>query len=149
MNMRLIRILKVTEGIFLLCGLAVFAACYEDPNPDAEAQLRQALTYPTWRMLNVYRDDVNVNSEYENFTLKFMRTSYNTTHGGTSWPAMGTWKFVENSANTVAREDGIEVTFDLTNSNKQLNLVFTIPENRHGGRSKSLRGNYRFELVWQ
>lgn len=80
------------------------------------------------------------------FTLTFGATNYTTQQGGVVWPATGTWKFTNDTAKALTREDGIEVAI-LSISENNLDISFSWNKTTFGpGRSASIPGTYRYKL---
>ena len=77
-----------------------------------------------WTMAAVKVDDV-VLDLYKGLTVSFTEDGkYSSANGGKIWPASGTWKFKNDEAKAMIREDGLEITIDAI-TDKAMTISFT------------------------
>jgi hypothetical protein len=121
-----------------------------DPAPAAANADQQAvkakLTSGTWRMQNVTVDGIDQTSVFNGFTIKFTESGFTTTDGGAAWPVSGSWSFSSADATVFKRDDGLEVTVDVTDTTLTLTLTWT-KTTLSGGRTTSLKGKNVFSFV--
>lgn len=125
--------------LLLLVSVAVFnSSCDNDDDPgktEEELQLDK-LKAATWQLISA-NDGTDRTSEYPGMTLTYSGSfsnggTYAYSSSATSWPSASpwkkddSWKFVAGSVNSklIRLSDDTEMTYTLTNSDKQLTLTF-------------------------
>lgn len=125
-----------------------------DPTPQqTEAKKNQEILTSAgssgsggWKAQSVLVDGVDDTSIYSNLKLSFSDTEFASTNGGSVWPTSGTWKFTDDSGQTIERGDGLLIGVDEITSNS-LTLSLTWTETTLGpGRIKSTSGKHVFKL---
>lgn len=124
-----------------------------DPAPQqTEAQKNQKILTSAgssgsgWKTQSVLVDGVDDTSIYSELKLSFSDTEFTATNGGIVWPASGTWKFTDDSGQTIERGDGLIIGVDEIASNS-LTLSLTWTETTLGpGRVNSTSGKHVFKL---
>jgi hypothetical protein len=129
---------------------AIGVCCKSDePNVgDLQNQMTSKLS-TTWKVSDVMRDGVDITTDYSGFTLTLGAGTYSTLNGGLSWPKNGTWSYDGDSLEKITRDGNLPISIALSTDINKLTLVFRINESTYqqGGRTKSLQGNYTFELT--
>lgn len=125
---------------FALMSLLFTSGCNEDPLPIT-AQVKQILTSTaSWKMQTVLVDGTDQSTVYKNLTLGFTDTGFTSSNGGAVWPSSGTWKFTDDTATAIERNDGLQVTID-TATDSKLVLKLTWTKTTFGlGRLASVKG---------
>jgi hypothetical protein len=132
----------------------------DDPEKSEEEIQLEKLKAGPWSLLTA-NDGSDRTSEYPGMTLTFTGTfaaggTYAYTSSATSWPSPspwedeGTWKFVSGSVgNKVVRlTDDVEMTYTLSNSDKQLSLVFNYTGTGFSnGRTEEVEGTWTFTFT--
>lgn len=135
--------------IILLSSLLVFTACKKDDDngPTAEELQIQKLT-GTWSVGSegsVSRDNTS-SGEWADFTLTLGENTYSTTNTVPEvWPVQGVWSFAGNDVNQIAREDGVVINVEV--SETELTLSFNIPDEITSSRVQGITGDYIFVLT--
>ena len=129
-------------AIFLLS----LSGCKKDAPLTAQEKVTAMLTSATWVTNTVTIDGVDYSVLYNNFSIKFDKSTYTTTSGGPVWNASGTWVFI-NAEATLMKMDGVrEVTINSITGDF-LELSFQWEQNTfEPGRSKSVKGKQKFKL---
>lgn len=126
-------------SIALLVGVTIFSiSCDNDDGPgttEEETQLEK-LKAASWQLISA-NDGTDRTSEYPGMTLTFSGSfstagTYAYTSSATSWPSASpwkqddSWKFVAGSVSSklIRLSDDTEMTYALSNSDKQLTLTF-------------------------
>ena len=133
----------------------------DDPEKSEEELQLDKLKAGQWTLLSA-SDGTDRTSEYPGMTLSFEGTfsnggTYSYTSSATSWPSVspweeaGSWKFVSGSvSNKVIRlSDDVEMTYTLSNSDKQLSLSFNYqgPGFNNAGRVEVVEGDWVFTFT--
>ncbi len=123
----------------LIVMLSALISCKDD-EPTPQEKATSLLTSSTWKIKTVSVDATDRTSVYPGLTLTFTATGYTTTNGGVIWPATGTWLFKDQTATTITRSDGLEITIqELTETS--LKLAFSWTKTTLGsGRVQSVSG---------
>jgi len=148
-------ILKVLLPITLLgalMGLTLFLqSCGDggDPPPgETEAQrVTNLLTSGQWSVQSVLVNATDQTTVYKDLKVTFGATNYTSTGGYPVWPALGTWKFKDETAKVIDRNDGVSITVTEITSNK---LILGLTWNKttvNGGRTGSVAGQHVFTLA--
>jgi hypothetical protein len=148
--------------LIAIVGLAVFySSCKpeeKDNRTTEEKQLGKLTT--NWALVSA-NDGKDRTSDFPNLVLTVSGTfsqggTYNYSLTGTRptpspWPASGTWKFGTDPLTQIVRDPGQAIEIDATYevSDTDLQIVFTIPDNWVGGRTKSVSGKWTFNFVKQ
>ncbi len=128
--------------------LMLMAGCGGDSTaPSATEITTNQLKANTWRISSVMVDGVDKTSMYANMTLTFTSNSFSTTNGSVVWPASGTWDFVDSTAKTITRNDGLKITInEITNTSLKLSLTWSTTT-LGGGRAASVAGDHDFSFI--
>jgi hypothetical protein len=145
-------LILVSAGIF-------YASCDggDDNNKSEEELQLDKLKAAQWSLQSA-SDGTDRTTEYPGMTLTFSGSfsaggTYNFTSNATSWPSLSpwkkedTWKFKASSVgNTIVRlSDDQEMTYLLSNSDKQLSISFTYSgPGFFNGRVASVEGPWTF-----
>lgn len=140
----------------VLLGVSVsFWKCGDDPPPAVSPQDAQlAKLSKTWKA-NATTYNSGAITGYENFVITMTGTPGTATFnytitgrptGPTPWPASGTFTFGTDFATILTREDGIVVTYSVTDTQLQFN--FTYAGSGFTGRVGNVEGvwSYTFGL---
>jgi hypothetical protein len=132
----------------------------DDPEKSEEEVQLEKLKAGQWSLLTA-NDGSDRTSEYPGMTLTFTGTfvaggTYAYTSSATSWPSPspwedeGTWKFASGSVGNklIRLSDDVEMTYTLSNSDKQLSLVFNYTgPGFNNGRTESVEGTWTFTFT--
>jgi hypothetical protein len=153
---------KFFSLLILVSATVFFSNCggSDDPEKSEEEIQLDKLKASPWTLLSA-SDGADRTSEYPGMTLTFAGTfsqggTYNYTSSATSWPSVSpwkkddTWKFVSGSAgNKIIRlADDKEMTYALTNSDKQLSISFNYTgPGFNNGRVAVVEGDWVFTFT--
>ncbi|MEJ0055563.1 MAG: hypothetical protein WDN75_07850 [Bacteroidota bacterium] len=132
----------------LMITLLVVQSCSDN---SAEASLleitSQQLSARTWKVKSVTVDGKDNTAMFKDFVLKYDATTFTTTSGTLVWPASGSWKFKDNTARAIVRDDGLEVTIEtISDTGFTFDLIWA--KTTFGpGRTSALSGIHKFEMV--
>ncbi len=128
-------------SLTLIVVLTQLTSCGKsDPVPSAQDVVKGKLINTTWKIHDVTVDDVDKTSIYTGLTLQFTAADYSSANGKPVWPTNGTWTFTSADAKTIKRDDGIEITVDVSSDNV-LKLSLNWPTSTlGGGRASSIKG---------
>jgi hypothetical protein len=139
----------LSRVIYVPIIIVVFgmAGCKDkDPIPETD-RVRELLFTGTWKAKQVTVDAVDRTYQFTGLTLTFTATNYTTTNGKLVWPASGTWKFKNDEAKVLLRDQDVEVTI-IEVSSTTLKLSFNWSTTTLGsGRSMSVAGKHEFTLI--
>lgn len=144
--------MKQLDKIFLLLSffglfLTSFSGCKkEDPLPETE-RITQILTEKIWAIQTVTVDDTDQSTIYSGIQLSFTATGYTSTGGKAVWPASDTWSFTDETAKTIKRGDGVEVSIIGINSSVLVMEFIWTEDTFVSGRTESIRGRHRFRFT--
>ena len=150
-------------SLFLLVSAVVFFSnCGggDDPEKSEEEIQLDKLKAGTWTLISA-SDGSDRTSEYPGMTLTYSGTfsaggTYSYSSTATSWPSIspwedaGTWKFVSGSVSSklIRLSDDEEMTYTLSNSDKQLSISFNYTgPGFNNGRVESVEGNWVFTFT--
>jgi hypothetical protein len=150
-------------SLFLLVSAVVFFSnCGggDDPEKTEEEIQLDKLKAGTWTLLSA-SDGSDRTSEYPGMTLTYSGTfsaggTYNYSSTATSWPSIspwedeGTWKFVGGSVSNklIRLTDDEEMTYTLSNSDKQLSISFNYAgPGFKNARVESVEGDWVFTFT--
>lgn len=144
-------LIRIIEPTFMLvvCLLILFKlSCCNRPDPETTLQVRtKLLTASTWKIEEVNVDGVDQTSLFQNLTLRFTATGFNSSNGEPVWPTSGTWTFGDSEGVLIQRSDGIEMHIEALDD-RTLVLSFMWPTTTlGGGRANSIAGSHRFRFV--
>lgn len=147
--------------LLLFVSLTIFnSSCDNDDDPgksEEEIQLDK-LKASTWQLISA-NDGTDRTDEYPGMTLTYSGSfsaggTYAYTSSATSWPSASpwkkddSWKFVAGSVNSklIRLSDDTEMTYALSNSDKQLTLTFDYagPGFLNNGRIEEVEGTWVF-----
>jgi hypothetical protein len=150
-------------SLFLLVSAAVFFSnCDGGDGPEkSEEELQlEKLKAGTWTLISA-SDGTDRTSEYPGMTLTYTGSfsaggTYSHSSTATSWPSIspwedtGTWKFVSGSASSklIRLSDDVEMTYTLSNSDKQLSISFNYTgPGFNNARVESVEGDWVFTFT--
>ena len=131
----------ITPLLILAC-LALFNSCGGDDEPTEQDLAFEKLS-GYWNLVSITVDGQPVERNYENFSLSFTETTYNTQNAGSLLSASGTWSWVnETTTNQIILEDGKTISIQ---SLTETSFRFSFQES--GGPVRSgIDGNYVIEM---
>ena len=105
--------MKITALRFsslLIFFFLILCSCgKDDPKPTEEERVTELLQGSAWTIKDVKVDDV-VLDLYAGLNVTFKQDgTYTSVKGGAIWPATGTWKFKDETATAMIREDDLEI----------------------------------------
>jgi hypothetical protein len=133
----------------------------DDPEKSEEELQLDKLKAGQWTLLSA-SDGTDRTAEYPGMTLSFEGTfsaggTYSYTSSATSWPPVspwedvGTWKFISGSVSNklIRLSDDVEMTYTLSNSDKQLSLSFNYQGAgfNNAGRVEVVEGDWVFTFT--
>jgi hypothetical protein len=134
-----------------LLSILLLTSCkHDDPGKDQTgAEKNTALLdgngSRSWVVQSVTVDGVDKTSTFSGLTITFTSTGYTATHGGSIWPASGTWSFTNDDGTTFTRDDGTSVDVSVTPTQLQLTLNWT-KALLGPGRISGVAGKYVFVM---
>jgi hypothetical protein len=139
--------LKIAASLFVIINFLYLTSCKkDDPEPET-ARIQKLLAANAWVMQSVTVNEMDQTNLFTGLTLSFTNTNYSTTNGGVVWPAIGTWEFTDATANTIVRDDGLQITINEVTSTS-LKLAFTWSTTTlGGGRTASVAGDHEFSFI--
>lgn len=136
----IIQIIAVTGLISILA----ITGCGSDDDPAETDRVKKLLTKSSWSIERVTVDGVDKTPSFTELTLQFADTHYTTTHGGVLWSGSDSWKFTDDTGNTIVRGDDIEITIrEISNHKLILDLTWT-STTLGPGRMMSVAGEHVF-----
>jgi hypothetical protein len=131
----------------VMVSLLFIAGCKkDDPQPET-ARVQELLKANSWAIQTVTVNEVDQTSLFAGLTLSFTNTNYATTNGGVVWPASGTWEFTDETAKTIERNDGLQITInEITSTSLKLALNWTTTT-LGSGRTSSVAGDHEFIFI--
>jgi len=145
-------LMKLNRLTFLFVAiLPVLTGCSSsDPEPPLSAEEAQIQKLSkTWILGTVMYDGDNISDRFNDFELTFKPDKTYTATGALGdfdfepFKATGSWDFKNGDLNQLIRNDGVDMTTEVTENT--LSLSFTISE--ANGRVAGL-GGYQFDLVF-
>lgn len=140
---------KSVLGLCIVCGLFLIAGCDKSspaPEPTEAEKVTTILKSGTWKIFTVTVDDTQ-SDLYDNMTLSFTNSGYNTTNAAPVWPASGTWSFTNDSGKILKRDDGVLITIDaVTEDGLVLSLSWS-KTTLGKGRTASVNGKHVFVFL--
>jgi hypothetical protein len=156
------RITRILSLFLLVSAVVFFSNCGggDDPTTSEEEIQLDKFKAGTWTLISA-SDGSDRTSEYPGMTLTYSGTfsaggTYSYSSTATSWPSIspwekaGTWKFVSGSVSSklIRLSDDEEMTYTLSNSDKQLSISFNYTgPGFHNGRVASVEGNWVFTFT--
>jgi hypothetical protein len=103
-------IIRFTHTTLIFLLVLLFSSCKkDDPKPTEVERVTALLQGNAWAIKDVKVDGV-VLDLYANLKVTFASAgTYTSVNGGAIWPASGTWKFKDESATTIVRQDDLEI----------------------------------------
>lgn len=143
--------LKYYAIILCLAFIVMQTGCKDDPaSPmsDLEQQLDLLMNGgKSWVVgsSGVVKDGFDVTDQFAGFKLTVGNKSYSTTNGLSHvWNSTGAWDFKDGNKNQILIDGSTEASVSV--SAGKLTLTFTA-QGSSGGRTKSIEGEYQFNLV--
>jgi hypothetical protein len=139
--------INIAASLFVIIGLLFLTSCKkDDPEPET-ARIQKILAANSWVIQTVTVNEMDQTNLFTGLTLSFTKTNYSTTNGGVVWPASGTWEFVDETAKTIVRNDGLQITInEVTNTSLKLALTWSTTT-LGGGRTASVAGDHEFSFI--
>lgn len=139
--------INIAASLIVIIGLLFLTSCKkDDPEPET-ARIQKILAANSWVIQTVTVNEVDQTNLFTGLTLSFTMTNYSTTNGGVVWPASGTWEFVDETAKTIVRNDGLQITInEVTNTSLKLALIWSTTT-LGGGRTASVAGDHEFSFI--
>lgn len=133
--------------MLLIVGLGTLNSCKkDDPQPETE-RVQQLLVSGNWQIQSVLVNETDQTASFSGLTLSFTATNYSTTNGKIVWPASGTWKFSDNSATKITRDNSLEISL-IEVTPTSLRMSFINPTTTIGtGRLSSTSGEHEFHFT--
>ena len=102
----------------LVIAICVLTGC-KDKDKDDDTGIKETdrvsallTSSGPWTVQSVTVDGSDQTALYKDVQLTFTSTSFTTTNGGVIWPASGTWKFTDDTAHSIERDDKLVITLD-------------------------------------
>ncbi|MBX2896234.1 MAG: hypothetical protein KF763_12370 [Cyclobacteriaceae bacterium] len=135
-------------SVLILClAFPFLSGCNNDPELKETDRVKAILIDGAWTMQSVLVSGVDQTAVYIGLQINFSATGYTAQHGGSVWPASGTWEFTDETAKTIMRNDGLSVSI-VQLEQKKLVLGLTWNKTTFGsGRVNSVSGAHTFTLV--
>lgn len=118
-------ILRTSLSVVIIASILFMMACGSTPGPTAKEEATTLLTSGAWKMQSVSVDGTDQSAVYAGLVLTFTATGFSSAKGGLVWPATGSWNFKDETAKSIVRNDGLEVTLvEATTSKLALKLAW-------------------------
>ena len=145
--------LNIAKGILsisiLLATTLFVMSCGGDTPPSVTEVTTKKLISNNWKISNVQVDGADQTALYTGMILNFDATTFTTTKGEPVWPSSGTWTFTDNTAETIRRNDDLEITIvEASETSLKLSLDW-VTGTLGPGRTASVSGNHVFTFVKQ
>jgi uncharacterized protein YndB with AHSA1/START domain len=141
---------KLTLLAIILVSGALWSSCKKDPPPAKTPEQEQTEKLAkTWILASgataVTINSVDVSEDWASFELTFTDGGYTSTNANAAevWPGSGTWSFATDDVTTLLRNDGTEITVNVTEN--ALLMQFTYSST--GGRLDGTDGNWVFNMI--
>lgn len=136
-------ILSIVTLAIVLTGLS---SCDDTPPKTQQELVTEQLTAGPWRLETVTIEGDDGAQLFKDFGLTFTAEGYTSTGTTPVWKRSGTWKFLNEEATRINRDNELDVTIvSIDGTTLKLSLTWN-QETYEGGRSKSLRGKHEFTL---
>jgi len=155
-------ITRIFSLLLLVSAVVFFSNCGggDDPTTSEEEIQLDKLKAGTWTLISA-SDGSDRTSEYPGMTLTYSGSfsaggTYSYSSTATSWPSIspwedaGTWKFVSGSVSNkfIRLSDDEEMTYTLSNSDKQLSISFNYTgPGFNNSRVESVEGDWVFTFT--
>jgi hypothetical protein len=134
------------SAVLLMIGSMLLSGCGGDGSSANEIMTKK-LTAHSWELSSATVDGNDETALYDGLTITFTKTGFITTNGGVTWPASGTWEFVDKSGKTIIRNDDLEIEI-LEASKTTLKLSFFWDNSTfESGRVSSVGGDHVLTFV--
>ncbi|HZX75499.1 MAG TPA: hypothetical protein VFE57_13825 [Cyclobacteriaceae bacterium] len=145
MNMKAAQF-RFSSVAITFCFLILFSCGKNDPKPSEVERVTELLQGNAWTIKNVKVDDV-VLDMYANLKVTFTREgTYTSVNGGVIWPASGTWKFKDENATAMIRQDDLEIGIQSIDASS-LTVTFTWKDDVYvEGRTSAVSGKHVMTL---
>jgi len=133
-------------SVIIPCFLILLSCGKDDPKPSEAERVTELLQGNAWTIKSVKVDDV-VLDLYANLKVTFTKEgTYTSTNGGVIWPASGTWKFKDENATVIIRQDDLEIGIQNIDDTL-LTITFTWKEDVFAeGRTGAVSGKHVLTL---
>lgn len=140
------KIVQQVRMAFAMGMLMALTNCAGD-GPSAGEVMTNKLTAHPWKLSVATVDGTDKTFLYDGLTITFTSSGYTATNGLPIWPASGTWSFKDSNAQTMIRNDGLEI--EITEASEtELKLTFTWFKTTYvSGRSESITGFHVFTFT--
>lgn len=139
LSLKYLLVSALVTAFFLITGCGG-----SDPSPTAASlakeEITRTLTSGAWKMQTVAVDGVDQTTVYKNLVIVFSNAGFTATNGGFVWPASGTWKFTDDTAKTIERNDGLTITIDEATATKLVVKLTWTKTTIGPGRTASVSG---------
>lgn len=140
---------KLFYALAILAFGVVLSSCKKDePKPKTDEELQLEKLAGTWALpspspsnsVTVAGNDVT--ADWATFQVTFTDGSYSTSSSAAPevWPASGTWTFATGDVNTLQRNDGVDISINVTETSLTMSFTYTAP----GGRIDGVEGDWVF-----
>jgi hypothetical protein len=145
--MKSYNIKKISTALVLVV-LSLLFGCKHDPKPTTVQKVTKMLTSGTWNPAIITVDGVDVSSDlFAGFSIAFSESTFTTTGTSPVWLRQDTWRFKDENATIIIRnQDNKEIA--ITNIS-ETQLTFTLEWDQttyENGRERSLAGKYEFQF---
>ncbi len=129
-------------SITIIFSLLNIIGCGSEPQSETD-RIKSLLKSSNWKVQSVLVDGVDQTNVYAGLSLNFTDVEFSSTNGRAVWPAIGTWRFSDQSGKAILRNDGLVVTIvDVAEGKLVLSLTWT--KTTLGGRLDSVKGTNVF-----
>ena len=135
--------IKTIISLIPLLALLFIASCDKPVVVPETERVTTLMSSGTWKISSVTIDGAS-NNTFAGMSLVYTKTSYTSTNGGVVWPASGTWLFKNETAKTITRSDGLEITIDSISETAFILSFLWAKGTLGGGRSNSVAGKHVF-----
>lgn len=122
--------------------VALISCSGADPEPTLEE-----LVMGEWTAKSIVRENSDVTSDFQGFTIRFDDGTYTSENGQHVWPESGTWSVANEGMMQLQRDNDLIMEAEADPNN--LTLSFQIDENEFGlgGRTQTVSSIYVFTLT--
>lgn len=138
--------LPILSIVILAITLTGLSSCDDTPPKTQQELVTEQLTAGPWRLETVTIEGDDGAQLFKDFGLTFTAEGYTSTGTTPVWKRSGTWKFLNEEATRINRDNELDVNIvSIDGTTLKLSLTWN-QETFEGGRSKSLRGKHEFTL---
>lgn len=133
--------------ILIIATLSMQSCKHSDATPSVADIITNQISVTPWKVKSVMVDGKDETDLFKGFTLQYTATNYATTNGTLVWPASGTWKFKDDTANVIVRNDGLEITIESITDTEFVYSLTWAKTTYNTGRASSIGGVHKFDMV--